>query len=204
MQGGAARLPQVLLPPPSSPYNADMISSIAEFLRFFDAVNRRAMRDIAALPHEADGWTPATGEGEKAWSINKLIGHMAGSRLYFASAYRGDGWISPRPPGVGSRDLWVPALEESGNRFRELLEGAPDEWLQRKVQMIDGDGALSGWRILMMMVEHDIHHRSQIDTYAGLNGWDVPQIYNRSAEAIGERQAAEREKHGLGGPGHAL
>ena len=41
--------------------------------------------------------------------------------------------------------------------------------------MIDSDGALSGWRILMMMLEHDIHHRSQIDTYAGINGWDVPQ-----------------------------
>lgn len=181
-----------------------MLTSISDFLRYFDAVNRRAMRDIGALPPGAEGWTPATGEGEKAWSINKLIGHMAGSRLYFASAYRGEGWISPRPPDVSRRDRWVPALEESGRRFQEALAATPDEWLQRKVPMIDSDGALSGWRILMMMVEHDIHHRSQVDTYAGLNGWDVPQIYNRSAEAIGERQAGEREKHGLDGPGNPL
>lgn len=204
MQGGAARLPQVLLPPPSSPYNAPMLTSIAEFLRYFDAVNRRAARDIAALPPEADGWTPAAGEGEKAWSINKLVGHMAGSRLYFGSAYLGEGWISPRPPDVSRRDLWVPALNESARRFRELLEGTPDEWLHRKIPMIDSDGELSGWRILMMMAEHDIHHRSQIDTYAGLNGWDVPQIYNRSAEAIGQRQPAERARHGQSGPGHPL
>jgi uncharacterized damage-inducible protein DinB len=181
-----------------------MLISISGFLRFFDAVNRRAMRDIGALPPEADGWTPVTGDGEGAWSINKLIGHMAGSRLYFASAYRGDGWISPRPPDVSRRQSWLPALEASAAEFRRKLEGTPDEWLTRKVRMIDTEGELSGWRLLMMMVEHDIHHRSQIDTYAGLNGWEVPQIYNRSAETIGERQAEQRAKHGLAGPGNSL
>ncbi len=181
-----------------------MLTSIDAFLRYFDAVNRRAMRDIAALPPEADGWTPTTGEGERAWSINKLVGHMAGSRLYFASAYRGEGWISPAPPDVSSRDRWLPALAGSAGEFRRRLEGTPAEWLERKVQMIDSEGGLSGWRVLMMMLEHDIHHRSQVDTYAGANGWDVPQIYNRAAETIGALQEQQRGKHGLGGESHAL
>jgi uncharacterized damage-inducible protein DinB len=181
-----------------------MLTSISDFLRYFEGVHRRAIRDIAALPPQADGWTPAVGDGEKAWSINKLVGHMAGSRLYFASAYRGEGWISPPPPDVSSRDRWIPALEESFNEFTRLLGGTPDDWLTRKVQAIDSDVALSGWRVLMMMAEHDIHHRSQIDTYAGINGWDVPQIYNRSAESIGSLQDAERRKHGREGPGHPL
>lgn len=172
-----------------------MLKSIAGFLAYFDAVNRRAVRDIGALPAEADGWTPATGDGERAWGINVLVGHMAGSRLYFASAYRGEGWIGPAPPNVRSRDRWAPALEDSGRRLHAALEGTPDAWLDRKVQMIDTGRGLSGWRILMMMLEHDIHHRSQIDTYAGLNGWDVPDIYGRSAEQILERQPAERAKH---------
>ena len=181
-----------------------MISSIAAFLRYFDAVNRRAMRDIGALPREADGWTPATGEGENAWSINKLVGHMCGSRLYFASAYRGEGWVSPAPPDVSSRDRWLPALEHSASAFRERLESTPDAWLERKVEMIDSTGALAGWRLLMMMMEHDIHHRSQIDTYAGLNGWEVPQIYNRSAEHIGTLQGSQRAKHGHAGEAFQL
>lgn len=181
-----------------------MFTSIDAFLRYFEGANRRAMRDAGALPPEADGWTPATGEGEKAWSINKLIGHMCGSRFYFASAYLGNGWISPRPPDVSSRDRWLPALEASFEEFRSLVSGTPDAWLERRVAMIDSDGTLAGWRILMMMLEHDIHHRSQIDTYAGLNGWDVPQIYNRTAESIGERQAEQRARHGRVGPGNAL
>lgn len=172
-----------------------MIESIDSFLRYFDAVHRRALRDVAALPPAADGWAPASGEGEQGWGINTLIGHMAGSRLYFASAYRGEGWISPPPPDVSARERWLPALDESAARFRASLVDTPDAWLQRKVPMIDSDGALSGWRVLMMMLEHDIHHRSQIDTYAGLNGWPVPDIYGRSAETIGSLQDGERAKH---------
>ena len=173
-----------------------MFSSIDGFLRYFRSVNKRAVRDIAALPPEADGWRPEAGEGENAWSINQLIGHMAGSRLYFASAYRGEGWISLPAPDVSRRELWAPALEESAKRFEELVAGTPDDWLERCVQMIDTDGSLTGWRILMMMLEHDIHHRSQIDTYAGLNGWEPPDIYGRSAEQVGEQQSAQRVKHG--------
>ena len=172
-----------------------MIRTIDGFLTYFDAVHRRALRDVGALPAAAEGWTPASGTGEGAWSINQLVGHMAGSRLYFASAYLGRGWISPQPPDVSRRELWMPALEESARRLRTLLAGTPDAWLDRKIEMIDGGAALSGWRVLMMMTEHDIHHRSQIDTYAWLNGWDPPDIYGRSAEQIGDRQSAQRAKH---------
>jgi uncharacterized damage-inducible protein DinB len=172
-----------------------MIESIDGFMRYFEAVHRRAVRDIGALPPTADGWRPATGEGEKAWTINGLIGHMATARQYFISAYRGEGWISPPMPDVSKPELWVPALEESMRRSIEMLRGTPDAWLQRKVEMIDTAANLSGWRVLMMMLEHDIHHRSQIDTYAGINGWDVPDIYGRSAETIGGLQEQQRARH---------
>jgi len=72
-------------------------------------------------------------------------------------------------------------------------------WLQRRIELIDTPGAtVSGWRLLLMMVEHDVHHRSQIDTYAGINGWPVPDIFERKAEEVAalrddqQRKAAER------------
>ena len=173
-----------------------MFSDLDGFLRYFRSVNRRAVRDVTALPPEADGWTPSGGEGENAWSINKLIGHMCGSRLYFASAYRLEGWISPEPPDVSRAELWAPALDASFERFCELVGEVGSDGLSRQVPMIDTpDGSLTGWRVLMMMLEHDIHHRSQIDTYAGLNGWDPPDIYFRSAETIESLQDAQRAKH---------
>lgn len=173
-----------------------MFSDLDSFLRYFRSVNRRAVRDVTALPPAADGWTPSGGEGENAWSINKLIGHMCGSRLYFASAYRLEGWISPEPPDVSRAQLWAPALDASFERFCELVGEVGSDGLSRQVPMIDTpDGSLTGWRVLMMMLEHDIHHRSQIDTYAGLNGWEPPDIYFRSAETIESLQDAQREKY---------
>ncbi len=178
-----------------------MFTDIDGFLRYFRSVNRRAVRDVTALPPEADGWTPPLADrvamnDELAWSINKLIGHMCGSRLYFASAYRGEGWISPEPPDVSSAELWAPALDSSFEAFSRLVTEVGPDGLTRQIEMIDTPGAtLSGWRVLLMMMEHDIHHRSQIDTYAGLNGWDPPDIYFRSAEMIADKQDEQIAKH---------
>jgi uncharacterized damage-inducible protein DinB len=174
-----------------------MITEIGAYLRFFDSVRRRTERDVAALPPEAAAWRPPLIGGERGWSIGEIVGHIGGSRLYFASAYRGEGWIAtvpdvdPLDPGT-----WLPWLRESHRRFVGSLQGTPNEWLTRRVDMIDTPGSsLAGWRILMMMLEHEVHHRSQIDAYAGLEGWPVPDIFNRSWETIAAQQPEQRARH---------
>ncbi|MBV8194005.1 MAG: DinB family protein [Candidatus Dormibacteraeota bacterium] len=165
-----------------------MISDMVSFLRWFDGVNRRAMRDVGTLPAEAETWKPpAAAGGENAWSIGQLVSHMAASRLFFAHAYRLEGWrAEPWPAPTRNREQWITALERSGDRMHALLDGTPDEWLQRRVPgMDDLEQSIAGWRVLMMGMEHDIHHRSQIDTYAGIEGWEVQQIYGRRAEDVG-------------------
>ena len=97
------------------------------------------------------------------------------------------------PASLG-RERWVPELEASALELVSGLRQTPDDWLQRRVAAIDGsDATLSGWRALMNLVEHEVHHRSQVDTYAGLNGWNVPQIFNRTAEEVA-RISADAEK----------
>jgi uncharacterized damage-inducible protein DinB len=174
-----------------------MITDIDSFLRYFDSLHRRTLRDIGALPPAAERWAPpVSGEGENAWSIAEIVRHIAGTRVYFARAYRGEGWIAGWPvPITNSQSSWLPALEASAEEFRRRIEGTTPEWLTRKVPLIDTDDAVSGWRILMMMLEHEVHHRSQIDTYAGLEGWTVPHIYGRSAEEVGLQRPRQRELH---------
>ncbi len=178
-----------------------MFTSIDAYLRYFDGVHRRSLRDISALPPEAEAYKPPTqtgrpGDGENAWSIGEIVRHMAGARLYFARAYRGEGWVFEYPlRHTESQADWLPCLEEAAAEFRRRLEATPTEWLTRKIQMIDTDGELSGWRILMMCLEHEVHHRSQIDTYAGLQGWDVPHIYGRSAEQVGAQRERQKQLH---------
>jgi uncharacterized damage-inducible protein DinB len=174
-----------------------MITDIASYLRFFDSVRRRTERDVAALPPAAARWRPPAGaSGEAGWGIGEIVGHIGGSRLYFASAYRGDGWIMDAPAlDPADQRTWLPWLQSSAERFVERLRDTPNEWLGRRIEMIDTPGALSGWRLLMMMLEHEVHHRSQIDSYAGLEGWPVPHIFERSAETIAALQPAERARH---------
>ena len=173
-----------------------MINDPQAFLRYFDSIHRRTVRDIQALPAPAESWKPSTGEGEKAWSIAQIVHHMAESRMYFARAYHGEGWVYDWPaPGTEAQTDWVPALEASAAEFRERVQGTPVEWLDRRIKMIDTDGTLSGWRILMMLLEHEVHHRSQIDTYAGLQGWDVPQIYGRYREQVELLQTEQGRLH---------
>jgi uncharacterized damage-inducible protein DinB len=173
-----------------------MISDITSYLRYFDAVHRRTVRDVAALPAGASQWRPPAGQGEASWSIGQLVGHIAASRLYFASAYRGEGWVFPDlASDPDDQSGWVPALEASAAGFRERLEGTPVDWLNRRIAMIDSPGSLSGWRMLMMMLEHEVSHRSQIDAYAGLQGWPVPPIFERTFETVSGLQEQERAKH---------
>ena len=74
-----------------------MITDLPTLLRYFNRFHQRTVRDILALPPEADGWRPPRGEGEKAWNINEIVHHIAESRLYFASAYCGRGWLYDWP-----------------------------------------------------------------------------------------------------------
>jgi len=174
-----------------------MFTDIQAFLNYFEGAHKRSVRDIAALPPEAESYRPETGEGENAWGVTDIVRHMAGSRLYFSRAYRGEGWVFDGPlRAVNSQADWVTCLEESAAEFRRRLEGTPLSWLTRRIQMIDSEGTLSGWRILMMCLEHEVHHRSQIATYAGLQGWPVMHIYGRSAEQVGAERERQLRLHG--------
>jgi uncharacterized damage-inducible protein DinB len=175
-----------------------MITDIASYLRFWEGVRRRTERDVAALPPQAAAWRPPAAGGEAGWSIGRIIGHIGGSRLYFASAYRGEGWLMPTTLEIDEHDpaTWLPWLRTSAESFAARLADTPPEWLNRRVETLDTPGAtLAGWRILMMHLEHEVHHRSQIDAYAGLQGWPVPDIFNRSAEYIATLQPEQRAKH---------
>ena len=122
-----------------------MITDIASYLRFFDTVRRRTDRDVAALPAEAAAWRPPAAGGEAGWSIGDIVGHIGGTRLYFASAYRGEGWITTKSEmDRDDQRTWLPWLQTSAERFVALLRDTPDTWLTRRIEMVDTPGSLSG------------------------------------------------------------
>ena len=120
-----------------------MTTDIASYLRFFDSMRGRTERDVAALPPLAAAWRPPEREGEAGWSIGEIVAHIGSSRLYFASIYRGEGWIlSPAEMHRDDQRTWVPWLQASAERFTTLLEETPNDWLTRRIEMIDTPGAV--------------------------------------------------------------
>ena len=173
---------------------APLIADLDSFLRYFDGVHRRTVRDVGSLPAEAASWKPPPSEDdESSWGVPEIVRHIAEARLFFASAFAGRGWVwDPSPDGFERSEDWVPALERSFEEFSARLSEVPREKLGDKVDPIAREGRpLSGWRVLMMMVEHEVHHRSQLETYAGLNGWPVNQLFGRTNEWVVSQRDAE-------------
>jgi uncharacterized damage-inducible protein DinB len=161
-----------------------MIASIEDFIRYFEGVHRRTLRDIEAIPERHLAFSPPSGEGEVSWPIAKLIGHLTATRGYFVSAFLGEGWLAEPEPPIASIRAASAALERSVETLRDRLSGHPDTVLQQRVRLIEDNGDIAAWRILMMLVEHEVHHRSQVNAYAPFANWSPPQLYERRWEQI--------------------
>lgn len=46
------------------------------------------------------------------------------------------------------------------------------------------NGTVRAWRFLMAMIEHEVHHRSQLDSHLAVAGVEPPQIYGYRMEEV--------------------
>jgi uncharacterized damage-inducible protein DinB len=174
-----------------------VIEDVEAFLRYFDGIHARTVRDVSSLPEEAERWVPPPGpDEESSWGVPRIVAHICEARRFFAGAFLDRGWVwEAWPDGLERREAWVPALERSREDLVRALEGAPTEQLRVRVPMLDDpDRTLAAWRTLMMLVEHEVHHRSQLATYAGQNGWPVQQIFGRTNEWVVSQREAQRRR----------
>ena len=65
------------------------------------------------------------------------------------------------------------------------LEGFPDQGLNEpRHGPKEGGHPVKAWRWLMVMVEHEIHHRSQLAVYLSLMGEQPPHIFGLGVEDL--------------------
>lgn len=169
-----------------------MFAHVHDFVRWFEGVHRRTVRDVALLPAEAGTWLPATPDPESgvAWGVPDLVAHLAEGRMYFTGAFLNRGWIwEALPVRPETKEEWIEVLESSFAAMRDALDGISDSTIACRIELIAApEKSISAWRALMMMAEHEIAHRAQISTYAGLNGWPAAQIFDRTNEWVREQR----------------
>ena len=157
-----------------------MIVSVAEFVRYFDGVRRRTLAAVARVTPETAAYRPREAE----WTCGQIVQHIAGSERFFVTKVVEDRFTTDLDVvPFEAWDLTRAALDAVHRVEMARLEALPDAKLREKVSDLEG-GTVSAWRFLMAMVEHEVHHRSQLDAWLALAGTEPAQIYGYRMEDV--------------------
>jgi uncharacterized damage-inducible protein DinB len=160
------------------------ITAIESFLPYYKNIRERTMRVARVIPPEKLEWTYAPGK----FTLGDLLRHIATVERY----------------------LWAEIVQSRPNRYhgcgRELADGYDDvmAFVERlhaesveifsqltpddlKEKSVTPDGSLiSTWKVLRLVVEHEIHHRGEIYVYLGILGVKAPPLYGMTSEQVRE------------------
>lgn len=138
-----------------------MISDLPSFCDYFERIYQRTLTVAQAVPPRRIDWSPAPSE----LSCGDLIRHLASTELMNVRAVatgllRYDGHASTL--GASHQEA-LAYLARCHAEAQALLQAMPAERLQRNIPGMWQD--VAGWRRLLGMIEHEIHHRSQLCSY---------------------------------------
>ena len=158
-----------------------MITSVADFVRYFNGVRRRTWTAVDRIPPALAGWAPRPGE----LTCAAIVRHLAGAERFFVARVVEDRWTDDLDVALtfadleGARVALASVHEEAAARLRAL----PDARLADTVADLEGS-PVRVWRFLMTMVEHEVHHRSQLDAWLALAGTEPPQVFGYRMEDV--------------------
>ena len=164
------------------------MQTLAEFLDYFEKVHARTMRVLRCAPPDKIEWTYQEGK----FTIGDLARHLGAiERLMFAENAQGK---PSRYNGCGRElaDGYDDVLNYFDRMHRESVEifsRLTGDDLNRKCQT-PGGTAITTWKWLRSMVEHEAHHRGQIYLYLAMLGVKTPPLYGLTSEEVRERSVA--------------
>jgi uncharacterized damage-inducible protein DinB len=162
-----------------------VITSIEQFLEYWERVRFRTRRVIACIPPDKLEWTYAAGK----FTLGDLVRHLAAIERYmFVECVMGR---RSRYPGHGREladgyDAVLAYLDRLDAESVEQLRSLTPERLQEKCTTPEG-GQITVWKWLRSMAEHEIHHRGQIYLYLSMLEVATPPLYGLTSEQVRER-----------------
>jgi uncharacterized damage-inducible protein DinB len=158
-----------------------VINSTSDFIRYFEGIRRRTLNYLQVLPPDRLDWSPKPGE----FTCGDILRHLAAAESMFVGVVIEGRWKYSGHEASGSQDLdeLLRLLETGHLQAMERLGQLADDQLYELRPSIKGH-PLKAWRWLMAMVEHEIHHRSQLAVYLSLMGVQPPHIYGLGVEDI--------------------
>jgi len=159
----------------------------AEFVSYWRGVRKRTRRLVPLIPENHLEWAPAAGR----WTLGDLVRHLGAiERWMYGETVQG---LPSRYPGhgqdlaagvAGVADYLDRMHEESCAIFGRL---APEQLAGKCVTPAGTTITTSKW--LRAMVEHEAHHRGQLQLLLGLLGVQTPQIFGLTEEEVRARSS---------------
>jgi uncharacterized damage-inducible protein DinB len=163
------------------------IRSITQFVEYWTSLRGRTRRVVTCIPPERLEWTHRAG----AFTLGDLVRHLATIERYmYAETVAGR---PSRYPGCGREladgyDAVLAYFDRLDDEAKAIITALSDTDLMRKCQTPAGT-AITTWKWLRAMCEHEAHHRGQI--YLMLNMLEVatPPLYGLTSEEVRARSA---------------
>ncbi len=151
-----------------------------DLVEYVGRVQVRTREAAAAIPPDRLHWRPRPAE----LSAAEIVTHIASTRLMNArransGEFRYEGHTVPE--GATLESL-LALLDASSAQCMELLAGAD---LTRPYALAGAPPDSRAWRILPGgLIEHEVHHRSQLCSYLAEMGVDPPALFGLHVENL--------------------
>jgi uncharacterized damage-inducible protein DinB len=164
------------------------IRTIQPFLHYFGNVRERTMRVARCIPQDKLDWTYAPGK----FTLGDLLRHIAvAERWMWAETVSGRAsrYTTHGKELAEGRENVIAFMERLHAESMKIFAELGDEGLQGKCKT-PGDAAITTWKWLRLMIEHEIHHRGQIYLYLGMLGVATPPLYGLTSEQVRARSSS--------------
>lgn len=158
-----------------------MLQQIAPFITYFSSIRQRTLTFIHTIPASQFDWSPQPGE----FTCGDIVRHLAAAEQMFVGAVVTEKWHYAGHDHTThpNKAAAIAYLETSHATAMTRLRTLSDTALHQPVPSLDGPPVKS-WRLLMALVEHEIHHRSQLAMYLTLLGITPPHLYGMGVEDV--------------------
>jgi uncharacterized damage-inducible protein DinB len=158
-----------------------MMQTTADFIKYIESIRHRTMNYVRAMPADRLDWSPQAGE----FTCADILRHFIASEKMFVRVVTEGRWNYEGHASEKNQSLdeLVALLETAHAKAMRKLKGLPDQDLNEPRNGPEGQ-PLKAWRWLMIMAEHEIHHRSQLAVYLSLMGVQAPHIFGLGVEDL--------------------
>jgi len=158
-----------------------MIQTISAFVNYYDGIRQRTLNYINTVPADQIDWSPRAGE----LTCGDIVRHLAAGEKMFCGVVVNGHWeyAGHAKNLAATRDELIAYLGKIHGDAMSALRAIDDSQLGEPRPALKG-GSVKAWRWLMAMVEHEVHHRSQLASHLSAMGVTPPHIYGLGIEDI--------------------